>query len=254
MQKRAYILFVILIICFVTSCQRGKMFYVTDDHGFANARELQAHVNDNDWLATNRSMDINCHNYYWDGFYPDDSIKDAFRNAFVELPHYYLRVHRFHGEVDTFYIRSKSVLPVGYVQRIGEYKNWMVFECKRAYEILGYTHLVDEASKNVPLSQLQLYNYTYEGQRVVFDSEISWFWIADNTSLNLYGPLRLEHLKQQLARMSISLPLTLEACANYYAMEYPYRTDNSNGIRWKDRVPKDYYYPHWTYPKDRVIK
>jgi len=139
---------------------------------------------------------------------------------------YPLYVHRPTGRTDTLYLgyyRTQTELCFGHVHRECFLDNWIILECRLPGRILGYTHLFDESYREIPIDKLYLGSYTYEGQRLIFESEDFDYWIINRLTTDLFGPLTEKQLVKYLNELKIPLPVELKS--SYF----PYSKHQKNG-------------------------
>ena len=139
---------------------------------------------------------------------------------------YPLYVHRPTGRTDTLYLgyyRTQTELCFGHVHRECFLDNWIILECRLPGRILGYTHLFDESYREIPIDKLYLGSYTYEGQRLIFESEDFDYWIINRLATDLFGPLTEKQLVKYLSELRMPLPVELKS--SYF----PYSKHQKNG-------------------------
>ena len=80
------------------------------------------------------------------------------------------------------------------------------------YMILGNNYFADIDNRHKPLMPIDylMSHYTFEGQRIVFESPKSYFWLFNRASPDIYGPYTMNQLREQLIRQGILLPITLQ--------------------------------------------
>lgn len=245
-------LFSLLTRLIIMNVERNSgTFVLKENHEHGDGRILQLNNLDRrfkagvspdiKWMPTVGNMYNTDHSHEMNSY-------DSITGKHAEYPLY---VHRFTGRVDTLYTyRNQEVL--GYVQRIHYSKRWLVLEVKNVGQILGYQYLAKEEYKKSPLDSLSIGCYTYEGQRIFFDAPFSHFWIASRTTTNLYGPLTEVELQTQLKRLNIPLPLTMEGKYDRYVYNYTEELDHDHF--YKEKLPKEFHYPHWQERPDRIIQ
>lgn len=172
-------------------------------------------------------------------------------------------LHRISGHVDTIYTSQRGRVGVGYVCRMCYTGKWLVIESKMPYMILGNNYFADIDNRHKPLMPIDylMSHYTYEGQRIVFESPKSYFWLFNRTSPDIYGPYTMNQLREQLIRQGILLPITLQGLSDWYVEEDTHdieqRFEESETVSptiMKDKTkPEDYYYPNQTKRPDIVI-
>ena len=169
-----------------------------------------------------------------------------------------LFVHRTNGRIDTLCSSGRDKTWIGYIQR--EYKDdkWLVVEAKQPDKILGKTHLVDKRSINYRAHSMS--DYDFEGQYIVFNSEISDYWIASRRSPDLYGPMNIKELKRVGASLGIEFPITLEGNADWEACPKDIKGNDLSDQYSVPDEPKSIiesiidYYCFFTGRPDRVIE
>ena len=177
-----------------------------------------------------------------------------------------LFVHRHNGRIDTLcfpgrdktwvgHTSGREKTRVGYIQR--EYKDdkWLVVEAKQPDKILGKTHLVDKRSMSYRAHSMS--DYDFEGQYIVFNSEISDYWIASRRSPDLYGPMNIKELKRVGASLGIEFPITLKGNLDQYACPCNIKGEDVSDQYSIPNEPKsiiDWYHWYFTGRPDRVIE
>ena len=164
----------------------------------------------------------------------------------------YLRpvyVHRMSGLIDTLYTTPSNSVGVGYVSRVCWRKKWLVVESKQPWKCLGYSCLADTNFLRIPKERLTLMDYTYEGQRLVFEWENSDFWIASRTTKDIWGPLTEEDVGIVAKQLGIKTPITLKG---YYDRYVYSRIDDEDGSIVHP-FPKEFYYPNHVVRPNKTI-
>lgn len=139
---------------------------------------------------------------------------------------YPLFVHRPSGRVDTLYnpfIYHACGLNFGHVHRECFLDKWIILECRLPGRILGYFHLFDDTYRDMPLDNLSEGSYTYEGQRLIFESKDFDYWVVNRMTTDLYGPLTEKELLAQLKALDVPLPVELKS--SYF----PYKRHREKG-------------------------
>lgn len=234
-----------LIVCIIYQDIKyhSGTFDIIEEHEYGNGRMLK--FNDlepqfEDKVHPQKKLDTSFSNLY----NRDGSGMHYFVDS-MNLGIYPLYVHRFSGRVDTLYAAKRETLySIGYIQRVHYGKKWLVIEVKDIFRTLGYQHLAGEEYKKYNRDCLNLSCYTYEGQRIFFDSDSSDFWIVNRYVTHMYGPLTEAELRTQLKRLHISLPLTLEGMYDRYVYNQQITVE----------PPKEFHYWHWQERPDRIIQ
>lgn len=139
---------------------------------------------------------------------------------------YPLYVHRPSGRTDTLFLSHTwhaIGLDFGHVHRELFLDKWIILECRLPGRILGYSHLFDDTDRDTPLDDLSEGSYTYEGQRLIFESKNFDYWVINRLTTDLYGPFTEEELVTQLKTLEITLPVKLKS--SYF----PYKRHREKG-------------------------
>lgn len=170
---------------------------------------------------------------------------------------YPLYVHRPSNRTDTLYLpyyRIAKYLNFGHVHRELFLDKWIILECRLPGRILGYSHLFDEEYKDWPLDNLIERSYTYEGQRLIFESEDFDFWVINRLTTDLYGPLTEKELVTQLKKLEIPLPVELKS--SYFPYK-KHRDKTGSIISFPDSMYTHFlifrYWPHGEKVKPKMI-
>jgi hypothetical protein len=245
---------ILVVYSLIFSHNNNNYFSIDTEHYSRNVRELIWRCPDS--IATCLDLKMDSTRMYcltpYSLEYGEDSISiwEGDKSEFYhKYPPYPLFVHRADGRTDTLSDMCGRI--PGYVQRKYEDDEWLIVEIKQAYKILGRAHLVDKRSWKNGHPYLDLANYDFKGQKIVFNSKLSDFWIASKHSSNLYGPLNTKELKRMGKSLGISFPITLDGLDDVYAQ--PVNHDGSIADRRSER-PKDYAWYHHTRRPDRVIR
>ncbi|MBR1467845.1 MAG: hypothetical protein IJ606_04370 [Bacteroidaceae bacterium] len=100
-------------------------------------------------------------------------------------------------------------------------------------------------------------DYDFEGQYIVFNSEISDYWIASRRSPDLYGPMNIKELKRVGASLGIEFPITLKGNLDQYACPCNIKGEDVSDQYSIPNEPKsiiDWYHWYFTGRPDRVIE
>lgn len=225
-----------------------SLFIITESNESGNGRFLETNYQGNDYWEKNGigRLDSTClwptHERLMDmsSYQPEADEIDSFFTP-RKCPIY---IHRFSGRVDTFYC-YKAVIDIGYIQRHAKTKEWMIIECKSPRRILGSSY---EETRSTSGTEGCLDYYTWEGQRLVFESTESYFWIVGKKTPRLYGPLSISQLPIQLKRLGVVLPVTLEGKYDRYVHNH------ADYKGWQDDMPCEFYWPHHKSRPDRIIQ
>ena len=99
-------------------------------------------------------------------------------------------------------------------------KNWLIVEVKNPGDILGLSHLrPGRKVDGMPVKEYPLCWYDFKGQRKIFDSEKSYYWIVSRTKTDLYGPLKYENLLEFIEMLHIPTPIELKSWRDQYEDE-----------------------------------
>ena len=244
------------LLFLVASCDfepKDVNFFVLEDHeGWSNSRNLKANDINNTHISFgkgNKTMECSTKNLYC-------KDKDSLQYYTIERKvdsWYPIYTHRNDGRTDTLYVWDHEkwgsrVIDVGHISRWAKLKNWLVLETKLPGEILEHTHLNREEHLGRNIYDLQMCHYTYKGQKMVFDSNRVYYWIASRRSTHLYGPFSEKELKKKLAELQIQLPVTLNGCYDRYI-----HGDNPDADVFQTE-PKEFYFPHHRSREDKIIK
>ena len=71
----------------------------------------------------------------------------------------------------------------------------------------------------MPVKEYPLCRYDLKGQRKIFDSEKSYYWIVSRTKTDLYGPLKYENLLEFIEMLQIPTPIELKSWRDQYEDE-----------------------------------
>lgn len=229
-------------------CRRGSdLFYIQEDHEFGNGRSLVANNEGNDYWEKNGigRLDSTCLMPWHDRLMELDNVEEyELIDSFFTLRLCPIYVHRTSSRVDTFYCYN-SIIDIGYIQRDAKTKDWMVLECKSPKLVLDSTY----KERRSPYSSWgTLQSYSWEGQRLFFDSPLSYYWIIGRKTPHLYGPLSDKQLRIQLRRLKIPLPLTLKGRYDRYVHNY------ADYKGWQKNVPHEVYWPHHKSRPDKIIE
>ena len=171
---------------------------------------------------------------------------------------YPLYVHRPSNRTDTLYFpyyRIANILNFGHVHRELFLDKWIILECRLPGRILGYSHLFDEEYRNMPLDDLWEGSYTYEGQRLIFESEDFDFWVINRLTTDLYGPLTEKELVTQLKKLEIPLPVELKS--SYFPYKRHREKETRIPISFPDSMYTNFlffrYWPHGEKVKPKKI-
>ena len=245
-MKRQSIIMIIFYSLSLASCDlfedSESGYFCIEENFDNNGRILCIHYPDSNHLISD-TWDYLEWDFYDDKVAP--SKKAVIQDDFFKSHQYYLYLHRSSGRIDTVntYLSSQFT-QLGYIQRYTYLDKWIVFEAKPIYEILGSKKTLDgtEAEK------ANLSNYPYEFQKKLFDSPISYFWIADRRNPDLYGPLNMKELQFACDVLEIKRPLILEG----YYDRYVYECILEDG--WQKKMPREFKWPFWNHRDDLTIE
>ena len=224
------IVFCLLPLCI--SCEKGPdvglyKFAWTSDDGY---RPFVVYRPDSSFIDTTHIIgtpfyDLSTHNLWC--LDPSKLVLSHDADSSIEFRHIYpFYVHRPTGKTDTLYhgyYRLTATIDFGHVHRECFLARWIILECRLPGRILGYSHLYDESYNDIPIDDLGLASYTFEGQKRIFKSKNFDYWIINRLSTDLYGPFTVKQLVKQLKQLNIPLPVRLES--SYF----PYRKHYANG-------------------------
>ena len=180
----------------------------------------------------------------------EGDLSDDFKYIFP------LYVHRPFSRTDTLfmgYYRTRMTLPFGHIHRECFMDRWIILECRLPGRILGYTHLFDEAYRKIPIDNLCERSYTYEGQRLIFESDNFDYWVINRMTTDLYGPLTEKELVKQLKILNVPLPVKLKSSS------FPYQKNYKDGrfIEFPDSLYSHgilgRHFPHGKKVKSKII-
>jgi hypothetical protein len=163
----------------------------------------------------------------------DTLVKDVYAKTYLSWPCVKVKipVHRTDGHVDTLIslvacepsgkrTPFRERINIGYVQRYSFEKNWLIVEVKNPGDILGISHLrPGRKVDGMPVKEYPLCWYDFKGQRKIFDSEKSYYWIVSRTKTDLYGPLKYENLLEFIEMLQIPTPIELKSWRDQYEDE-----------------------------------
>ena len=215
------LLFAVFSILLMASCGRrsDNKLFVIQCRDFSNARFLEANVIDYwAWDASKYAE------------YESDEEEQFDRESFTEIvmgldstqwpldqarsaASHPVFFHRASGRTDTIYATGGFSFDIGYISRYTEYDDWTVIESKPVWMIVDSTDIREE-SRHLRYPHLE--ECTYRGQKKVFDSDISVFWLVSQTAPDIYGPLSESELKNTLVANSIPLPVKISGFSDYY--------------------------------------
>ena len=244
-MRGQYIIMIIFSGLSLASCDlfedyESGYFGVEENFDY-NGRVLCIHYPDSNYLISDT-----CDFFEWD-FYDDDPPVKRINtlDEFERKHQYYLYLHRSSGRIDTVNtFRKSSLNSLGYIQRYTRLDSWIVFEAKPIYEILGRKNTLD----GTDAEKAYLSHYSYEGQKELFDSPISYFWIADRSHPDLYGPLNMEELQSACDVLGIEKPLILKGIYDRYV----YECIHEDG--WQKKMPRAFKWPFWDHRDDLTIE
>ena len=164
----------------------------------------------------------------------DTLVKDVYAKTYLSWPCVKVKipVHRTDGHVDTLIslvacepsgkrTPFRERINIGYVQRYSFEKNWLIVEVKNPGDILGISHLrPGRKVDGMPVKEYPLCWYDFKGQRKIFDSEKSYYWIVSRTKTDLYGPLKYENLLEFIEMLHIPTPIELKSWRDQYEDEF----------------------------------
>lgn len=244
-----FIVFLIVLLNGLDERSRGSaLFYIEEDPEYGNGRNLVTNYEGNDYWEKNGigRLDSTClwptHKRLMD--MPSNQPETDEIDSFFTPQRCPIYIHRFSGQVDTFYC-YKAVIDIGYIQRYAKTEEWMIMECKSPRQILGSSY---EETRSTSGTKGCLDCYTWEGQRLVFESPESYFWIAGKKSPHLYGPLSISQLPILLKRLGMVLPITLKGKYDRYVHNH------ADYKGWQDDMPHEFYWPHHKSRPDRIIQ
>lgn len=178
-------------------------------------------------------------------------------NPYISKILYPLFIHRASSRTDTLFlplaIHSRNSLDFGHIHRECFLDEWVILECRLPGRILGYNYLFDEAYRGVPLDELDMSLYTYEGQRQIFESDDFDYWLINRMTTDLYGPLSEENLVDRMKELEVPLPVTLKS------MYFSYEQNHKDGeyIPFPDSMYTHFlilrFYPHGEKAKPKEI-
>ena len=136
------------------------------------------------------------------------------------------------------------------------------------YMILGNNYFADIDNRHKPLMPIDylMSHYTFEGQRIVFESPKSYFWLFNRTSPDIYGPYTMNQLREQLIRQGILLPITLQIyfhltfyafvrynnCSNCFLLSPSYTAVQEAQLLKQKRQPNVFKLKVWWYHKKSI--
>lgn len=145
---------------------------------------------------------------------PFEKVKVPEWSFYKVMPYYFHR--SVGGRIDTLY--KNEGIGLGYLSRYYADKKWFVVEIKWPGLTHGYEDLVDSATLSKPLTNVFLADYTYEGQRKIFESDESNYWIVARKSRHLYGPFTEKEILREMPKLGIKLPVKLIGLNDRYAI------------------------------------
>ena len=224
------IIFCLLPLCI--SCEKGPdiglyKFAWTDDNGY---RPFEVYRPDSSFIDTTHIIgtpfyDLSTHNLWC--LDPSKLVLSHDADSSIEFQQIYpFYVHRPTGKIDTLYhgyYWLTATIDFGHVHRECFLDKWIILECRLPGRILGYSYLFDESYRGIPIDNLYEGSYTFEGQKLIFESKDFDYWVINRLTTDLYGPLTEKQLIKQIKALEIPLPVKLES--SYF----PYRKHLFNG-------------------------
>lgn len=245
------------LLTLVSCCKfnENETFFILEDEEWSDGRLLM--VNKSDSILIKELADSTkryfptMHNMYSEE--QEDMILTSdsdWRWHIQTWPCYPIYVHRATGRVDTLYCFSStsSHVCIGYISASKQYKDWLIMESKVPGMILKHTYLADESRRQSEVFALSLCNYTYAGQKKVFDSRKVFYWMANQHTYDIFGPLTKKELKVLMQKQNIPLPIKLKG----HYDRYVYARDSSHDILMNR--PKEFKWPHHRKRSDITIE
>ena len=224
---------------------RDVTFYVWEEERWSDGRFLMVNFSDSvqvkEKINPTNHYDVRRTNLYCQDQKDMILKSDSDWNASLRIwPCFPIRVHRASGRVDTLYCFGNQgcFFSIGYISACATTKDWLIIESKVPGKILGREHLANEKIPECDVYMLFMGHYTYIGQKKVFESRKVDYWIANQHSYDIFGPLTKKQLKVQMQKLKIPLPMKLDG----YYDRYSYAFD-STGFFLSDE-PKEFLAPH----------
>ena len=258
MNKNSLLYFLLSLVIFA-SCDfepKDVSYYIWEEEEEAYGRFLKANTPDNICTditpdSTKRFTDCSYNLYCTDQSNLRTTSDTLWEENYRKGLYYPIYVHRATGRIETLYksvyLYGATCIEIGYISRAKRLKDWLIIENRLPGKINGYNNLANEECRRCDIFSLTMSDYNYDGQKKVFESHSSYYWIANKHTTDIFGPLTKSELKSQIQKLGIPLPIKLEGLYDRYS----YCRDSDGNILPE---PKAFRWPHHQSREDLEIK